>query len=500
MSTSSPKSWRCAVCGYVHRGHELPASCPVCGVDASAFELQAGPPPAPAAQPAVTRWRCAVCGYVHEGAAAPAACPLCGAGREAFEPTPEEGPRPTPDLSVRVVILGAGVAGVCAAEAARAAAPGARIVLLGKEAALPYYRINLTRYLAGEVARDALHIHPEGWYTDRRIELRCGVEAARLDLAGHAVELRGGERLPFDKLILTAGAHPFVPPIPGAQREGVWSLRTLEEADRILEAARPGARCVCIGGGLLGLEMAGGLVRRGADITVLEGHGHLMPSQLDPRAGGLLADHLARIGVTLRAAVHTRELVGDERVAGVLLEEGDTIPADLVLLATGVRPNSYLARRAGLDVQKGVVVDNLLRTSHPDVLAAGDAAEHLGVLYGNWNAAQLQGGIAGGNAAGLGVEFGGMPRAHTLKVLGLDTFSLGQFTPPDGSFRQIAGEADGAYRSFVFRDGRLVGANLVGSTALAGAVKQAVESRRDFSELLSRQPAACDIAVCLAGG
>ena len=172
----------------------------------------------------------------------------------------------------------------------------------------------------------------------------------------------------------------------------------------------------------------------------------------------------------------------------------------MVVLATGVRPNSYLARRAGLDVKKGVVVDNLLCTSHPDVLAAGDVAEHLGVLYGSWQVAHLQGGIAGSNAAGLGAEFGGAPRSHTLKVLGLDTFSLGQFLPLDGSFRQIAGEAEGAYRSFVFRDGLLVGANLVGSTALAGVVKQAVESRRDFSDLLSRQPAAGDIAACLAEG
>ena len=277
------------------------------------------------------------------------------------------------------------------------------------------------------------------------------------------------------------------------------SLRTAADADRILDAVRAGARCVCIGGGLLGLETAGGLARRGADVTVLESFGHLMPSQLDPRAGALLARHLAKIGVKLRAAVHAKELVGDERVAGVALEEGGTVPADLVVLATGVRPNSCLARQAGLNVKKGVVVDNLLRTSHPDVFAAGDAAEHLGLLYGNWFVAQYQGSIAGMNAAGLNVEFGGVPRSHTLKVLGLDTFSIGQFTPQDGSFTVVAAREDGVYRSFLFRDSLLVGSNLVGNTQLASVVKRAIEDRTDFSALLARRPSAADVAAHLTG-
>jgi len=447
------------------------------------------------------RWRCLVCHYVLSGPRPLEPCPICGAQKDRFEPlAANQGVQAGSPRSGQVVVVGGGIAGLAAVEAARKAAPQAQVALVCKETELPYYRLNLTRYLAGEVKREELPVHPESWYAEQRIELLRGAEAVRLDLDSLAVELRGGRRLPFERLVLTSGAHAFVPPLPGAQREGVTGLRTVSDADRILAAAQPGCRCVCVGGGLLGLETAAGLARRGADVAVLESFPHLMPSQLDAKAGALLAAHLARLGVKLRLAVHVKELVGDERVAGVLLQEGGAaLPADLVVLATGVRPNSYLARQAGLSVQKGMVVDNWLRTSHPRVFAAGDAAEHLGVLYGNWFVAQYQGNIAGLNAAGLNVEFGGVPRSHTLKVVGLDTFSIGQFTPQDGSYTVVASEEDGGYQSFVFHDSRLVGANLAGNTALASALKKAIEGKSDFSALLAKHATAAGIAEYLAG-
>ena len=498
MAEASAKAWRCTVCGYVHRGGAPPVCCPVCGVPASEFEPHVEPAPSKLALVS-TRWRCTVCGYIHDGAEPPDACPLCGAGRGQFEPATDEAPAAAAAPSeAKVVILGGGIAGLAAAERLRSVAPDARINLVSRESTLPYYRLNLTRYLAGEVAREDLPVHPQAWYHEQRIELSLGAEAVRLDLDGRAVELRDGEQLPFDRLILATGAHPFVPPIAGADLAGVVSLRTIDDADRILDAARSGRRCLCIGGGLLGLETAGALARRGADVTILEGHGYLMPSQLDPRAGALLAEHLGTIGVKLRSGAHTKALRGDPQVIGVDIEEGGTIPADLVILATGVRSNTHLARQAGLLVKKGVVVDHRLFTSHPAVLAVGDVAEHLGVLYGNWSVAQSQGGIAGMSAVGLDVEFGGVPRSHTLKVLGLDVFSIGQFLPLDGSYRVCASETEGTYQSFVFRDGLLVGANLLGTTALAGLLKKAIESKRDFSGLLATHPTANQVAETMA--
>jgi nitrite reductase (NADH) large subunit len=497
MADSPTKAWRCSVCGYVHRGDTAPEACPICGAPASDFEPYAESSPV-AAPRAANRWRCGVCNYVHEGSEPPEECPLCGAGREQFEAVVEPAKSAATDSKARVLIVGGGIAGLAAAEAVRQAAADARVTLTSGEPTLPYYRLNLTRYLAGEVARAELPVHPATWYTEQRIELRQSAEVVRLDLGNRTAELPAGECLPFEKLILASGAHPFVPPIPGADREGVVSLRTITDADRILEAARAGRPCVCIGGGLLGLETAGALARQGADITVLESHGHLMPSQLDPRAGALLARHLEEIGVKLCSAVHVKEFVGENQVKGVALEEGGRLPAELVILATGVRSNTHLARQAGLNVKKGVTVDNHLHTSHPAVLAAGDLAEHLGVSYGNWFVSQHQGGIAGRNAVGLNVEFGGLPRSHTLKVLGLDAFSIGQFMPLDGSYRVVAGEDDGKYYSFVFRDGLLVGANLLGNAVLAGSVKKAIESKTDFSGLIAKGPTTTEVAEYLA--
>lgn len=496
MSTAGTTAWCCSVCGYVHRGPEPPEMCPVCGSPQSEFEPYVEP--AHAAPSGVMRWQCLNCGHVHEGPEPPGECPVCGAPADRFEPITEAAGRAgETGEAADVVVVGAGIAGVAAVESLRQASPGARITLLSKENHLPYYRLNLTRYLAGEIGADDLPMHPQEWYDEREMALRRGVEVAKLHLGEHAVELRGGERIEFGKLLLTIGAHPFVPPFPGAYGEGVTCLRSLADADMILEHATAGARCVCIGGGLLGLETAGALARRGADVTLLEGHGWLLPRQLTQRAGEILGEHVAGTGIRLIKSARTREIVGDERARGVLLEDERLIDADLIVIATGVRSNSYLARQAGLDVNRGVVVDNHLRSSHPDVLAAGDVAEHHGTVYGVWGPSQFQGSIAGMNAVGLNAEFGGIPRSNTLKVLGLDLFGIGQVGADDASFRAIEEESDGAYFRFLFRDSHLVGAILLGDTALTAPVKHAVETREDFSELLARRPGARDVMAFL---
>ena len=423
--------------------------------------------------------------------------------QSAFEPyveAPAPAPAPAVGKARQVVILGAGIAGVSAAEAVRKASAEARITLVSREPDWPYYRLNLTRYLAGEIGSADLSLHPPDWYAQHGIEDLLEAEAAELNLDAHVVSLHDGRRLPFEKLILACGAQAFVPPIPGADLEGVTVLRTVVDGRRILSAAKSGARCVCIGGGLLGLETAGALARRGAGVTLLESYGWLMPRQLTSVAGGILREHVSKLGISLCLEARTKAILGERQVAGVLLEDGARLEADLVVIAAGVRPNNNLARRAGLEVNSGVVVNNHLLSSHPDVLAAGDVAEHRGVVYGTWEPALFQGGIAGMNAAGLSVEFGGMPRSNTLKVLGLNLLSIGQFQPEDGGFQVVEDYGDGKYRRFVFHDGRLTGAILLGDTSIAGALKKALEDKRDFSGLLQRQPGANDIFDHLAQG
>lgn len=486
MSNSDGKAWRCPVCGYIHHGLEPPEMCPICGSPKEVFESYQAPAK-PAAKPKITRWRCLNCSYVHTGENPPEVCPVCGAPVDCFEPLIEEVKETTKARKAgKVIVVGAGIAGLAAAEAVRTASADADITLISKETSPPYYRLNLTRYLAGEITEAELPVKPRDWFKDNRIQLLLGDEVSRLNLDRKAVELHEGGEKTFDKLILTVGAHPFMPPFPGAQREGVTNLRTLADARKMLECDLEGKRCTCIGGGLLGLETAGALARQGAKVTLLEGHGWLLPRQITRRAGEILAEHVRSSGIELRTKARAREILGDERVRGLLLEDESLIDTDLLVIATGIRSNSYLGRMAGLDVNQGIVVDNHLRTSHPDVLAAGDVAEHHGNIYGTWGPAQYQGGIAGMNALGANVEFGGIPRSNALKVLQLELFSVGQIEPVDGSYETIDKEGDREFFSFVFHDSHLVGAILLGDATLATRAKKAVESKCDFSGLLAK--------------
>lgn len=474
-------AWCCSVCGYVHQGAEPPDVCPVCGVDKSAFE-----PHETEAIPAVvvSSWICLNCSYVHEGAEPPESCLVCGAAADRFQPESREEPEEAGTFNGRLLVVGAGIAGVTAVESFRKHAPDAQVVLLSAEQELPYYRLNLTRFLAGDCTESELPIHEQAWYDENLIELRTGAEIDEILPESGEVRLKNGERMAYDRLILAAGAHPFIPPFQGVKKSGVLALRTLANARAILDRVQPEMKCICIGGGLLGLETAGALAARGAAVTMLEGHDWLMPRQLNRRAGEILLSHVERLGITVLRNARTKEILGSEQVSGVLLQDGRSIPADLVIIATGVRPNSHLGRRLELEVDKGVVVDHYLRTSLPNIYAAGDVAEHNGVLYGSWAAAQFQGSIAGMNAAGLKVEFGGVSRSNTLKVLGVDLVSIGRFVPEDGSCTVLESESEEAYCRLVFQDGRLIGAVLVGDASVAGPVKKHIEQETDFSASL----------------
>ncbi len=499
MSDESLGAWRCSVCGYVHREPEPPESCPVCGAPREEFEPYREEAPAADARKA-ERWRCQDCGYVHSGSAPPDACPACGAPAERFEPITEPAKRPAEITQVgKVVVVGAGIAGVAAVESLRGTGSDAEVTLISQEAELPYYRLNLTRYLAGEVAEDDLRIHPESWYQQQNVRLLRGTEVADIALDQQFVALTDGHKHSFDKLVLTAGAHPFVPPFTGAGKENVTCLRTLGDARSILEVAKRGVRCVCIGGGILGLETAGALVRRGGNVAMLENEGWLLPRQLNQRAGQVLEEHVIGLGIKLYQRAGVAEILGDRCVHGVRLDDGTVLPADLVVIATGIRPNIDLAQRASLTVNQGVIVNDLLATSHPNVLAAGDVAEHRGTVYGLWVASQFQGNIAGMNAVGIEAEFGGIPRSNSLKVLGLDLFSIGLVEPAGAGYDVIDQENDGQYFRFVFCESRLVGAILLGDMKLAPSVKRALETSADFSDLLRQRPRAGDVMKHLAG-
>ena len=497
MSDQPVKKWRCKVCGYIHRGPEPPEECPVCGSPKTAFEPYVEKAPT-TRDSGANRYRCMVCGYFHRGSAPPDECPVCGAKRDRFEPAQEQ-TAVSRDAAQkgRTIIVGAGVAGLSAAEALREASTSAEILLISKEPHLPYYRLNLTRYLDGEVTEGDLPIHPQEWYDGNDIKVMTGVEVSSIDAAGKTVELSRGGMERYDKLILANGSHPFVPPMSGCQREGITTFRTVEDASRMLGVARGGGRCLCIGGGILGLETAGALARQGAEVTVIEGSSWLMPRQLNEEGGRLLQKHVEGMGIRLCMGVRVSEILGDHKVRGVALDNEIVLDADLVIVTAGIRPNSYLARPAGLEVRRGVVVNDYLETSHPDILAAGDVTEHRGVIYGIWPASQYQGSIAGMNAAGKEVEFAGIPRSNSLKVLDISLMSVGTVEPEDASFREVAEQHEGTYLRYLFHDSFLVGAIAIGDDSISSAAREAIESHVDFSDILDGNVTAASITSAL---
>ncbi len=479
-------NWRCTVCGYIHVGQEAPDCCPVCGVTPDMFE------PAPDVSDMMrkgspARWRCINCDYIHNGKEPPPSCPICGVGPEQFESLEEKHDvYGSGTLNGNIVVIGGGIAALSAAEAARRHAPGAGITLLSQEPRLPYYRLNLTRYLAGEIAPDSLQIHPDSWYAEQNIKIMAGAQVTSIDRAGKSIAIKKGTSLPYDRLIIATGAHSVIPSVPGIYRKNVISLRSMLDAEEILRLCTPGTRCVVIGGGVLGLEIAGALALRKLPVTLVEGYDWLLPRQLNRKGGERLISRLSHLGVHFACGAKITGIEGDEQVSRVLLDSAESLPADVVIVAAGVRCNSYLARLSGLEVNQGVVVDQYLCTSDPDIYAAGDVAEFQGVLYGTWGPAQLQGEIAGLNAAGGENIFAGISRSNSLKVIGVDLFSIGAIHPEDASYSVFEEDSDEHYRQFIFRDSSLAGAILLGDISIASQLKKLIESRTSCASLLAK--------------
>ncbi|MGQ9594494.1 MAG: NAD(P)/FAD-dependent oxidoreductase [Anaerolineae bacterium] len=388
-------------------------------------------------------------------------------------------------MAQRYVIVGNGVAGVTAARTLAAADSGADIQLISAEP-YPYYsRPRLWEYLAGTIGLEDLYFYPPEWYERRGIRVHLGQRVVRLDLAGRKVLLADGTAVPYDRLLLATGARSFVPPIAGAEKEGVFTLRTIADAQAMRAWAEAGARrAIAIGGGLLGLETARALRLLGLEVTVVEMFPYLLPRQLDPQGAAVLATLIREMGLSIVTGATTEAILGQDRATGIRLKDGREIPGELILISAGVRSEVTLAKEAGLAVNRGTVVDAYLRTSAEGVYAAGDAAEFQGVVYGIIPAAVEQARVAGAHMAGQQVEpYQGTVPSNTLKIVGLDLTSVGVVSPEGEGYQELRWQDEGGrrYKKFVLRDGRLVGAILLGDKADAAALSQLIAHGVDVS-------------------
>jgi len=401
----------------------------------------------------------------------------------AFHPSAsvDDGVKPGTEDARRIVIVGGGIAGLTGAEYARRTSNTAQITLIvHPDEGLPYYRLNLTRLVAGEMVEANLPLKDPEFYTAQRIEVRAAT-AASVDNEAKQLHLADGNVLAYDRLVLATGAVPFVPPWPGSNLPGVCALRTRADAQALIAKLPAGRRCICIGGGLLGLEAAFGLARRGVYVTVLEAAPTLLARQLVAPAGKLLEQHLGGLGLQCRCGVAVQHIDGPTTATGVTLATGETLKADVVLVAAGIRPDLRLAKTAELHCNKGLVVDDRGVTSDTDILAAGDCTEHRGNLYGLWSAAYAQGLVAGCNAAGGNESLQTLTPSSRLKVVDLSVLSIGEFAATPSPQDVVERALGPSYIRLVRRDGRLVGANLVGDTGLDLAVTSAMDTAQPLT-------------------
>ncbi|UUX49496.1 nitrite reductase large subunit NirB [Nisaea acidiphila] len=369
-------------------------------------------------------------------------------------------------MSKKLVVIGNGMAPGRALERLLDQAPEAyEITIFNAEPRVNYDRIMLSPVLSGEKTYQDILIHDDAWYEKHGITLKKGCKVTAIDCAGKTVTGADGSVAAYDKLLIATGSAPFIIPVPGKDLEGVLAYRDLDDVEAMLAAAEKGGSAVVIGGGLLGLEAAAGLKERGMDVTVL----HLMPTlmerQLDTAAGYLLERAIEARGIKVVTGANTHEIVGDGKVEAVRLDDGTEIPADIVVMAVGIRPNAGLAKEAGLEVNRGIVVDDAMQTSDPDIFAVGECVEHRGHCYGLVAPLYEMAKVVAERLLDKEAGYEGSVTSTRLKVTGIDLFSAGDFA--EGKDREeivLRDAAGGIYKRLVVRDDKLIGIVLYGDT------------------------------------
>ena len=394
----------------------------------------------------------------------------------------------------RLVVVGNGMAGVACVEQILRHSPDFHITIFGDETHVNYNRIQLSSVLAGEKEIDDIVLNGLDWYQQNAIDLRLGVRITGVDPLARTVTGNDGSVTPYDKLLLATGSSPLIPAIAGADKDGVFCFRNLDDTRALLDRVHPGMKVAVIGGGLLGLEAARGLQSRGADVTVVHLMKHLMERQLDPTGGEYLQRKIEELGVKVLLSHSTAAILGEGRVEGISFVNSYRMETDMVVIAVGIRPNVELARAAGLEVNRGIVVNDHMETSDPAIFAVGECVEHNGVVYGLVAPLFEQGKVLAATITGnRGPRYeGSIPEAR-LKIMGVDVFSAG-FVQDAAGVESVRYEdfSEGIYKKLTLKDGRLAGVILVGDLSDSRCYMEWLRNGTDLSkrrrQLLSPEP------------
>ena len=431
--------------------------------------------------------KCLVCGAIFDSSME--ICPVCGVGKENFVPVEEEDTSYRNDTENLYAIIGNGAAGISAAEAIRERDKTGSIYMISNEEYPSYNRPMLTKSLAAGLEAEQIAVKEASWYEENNVYQMLGKNVTGIDTQKKEIYTADGAKFKYTKLIYALGSECFIPPIQGADQPEVIAIRRLSDTRKVTELLPQVKEAVVIGGGVLGLEAAWELKKAHCKVTVLELAPRLMGRQLDEGAGEMIKAVSEAQGIAIHTGVQIEAIEGDGHVTGVRLGDGRVFPAQLVIVSCGVRANTAIAKAAGIETDRAVVVNSRMETNAADVYACGDCAQYQGVNYAIWPQAAEEGKVAGANAAGEALEYAGVPAALSFHGMNTALYAIGDNgSNPDLVYRTVEFKdtARKQYEKYYFRNNRLCGVILIGDVSRMAELTEAVGKRASFAELFGK--------------
>ena len=431
--------------------------------------------------------KCLVCGAIFDSSME--ICPVCGVGKENFIPVEEEDTSYRNDTENLYAIIGNGAAGISAAEAIRERDKTGSIYMISNEEYPSYNRPMLTKSLAAGLEAEQIAVKEASWYEENNVYQMLGKNVTGIDTQKKEIYTADGAKFKYTKLIYALGSECFIPPIQGAEQPEVIAIRRLSDTRKVTELLPQVKEAVVIGGGVLGLEAAWELKKAHCKVTVLELAPRLMGRQLDEGAGEMIKAISEAQGIAIHTGVQIEAIEGDGHVTGVRLGDGRVFPAQLVIVSCGVRANTAIAKAAGIETDRAVVVNSRMETNAADVYACGDCAQYQGVNYAIWPQAAEEGKVAGANAAGEALEYAGVPAALSFHGMNTALYAIGDNgSNPDLVYRTVEFKdtARKQYEKYYFRNNRLCGVILIGDVSRMAELTEAVGKRASFAELFGK--------------
>lgn len=396
----------------------------------------------------------------------------------------------TGDEIMEYVLIGNGIAALSACENIRKNDRENKITIISKEAYPTYYRLKLSQLLGRAFDFQSLLVKEENWYINNDIELILNTSVKKVDTKNKKLILSSDSIISYDKLIIATGSSSFIPNVLGKEKKGVFAIRSIEDVKNLNDSIKDKKRGIIIGGGLLGLEAAWSLRKNGYEITVIEFFPRLLPRQADEEGSMILKNIIESNGINILLKAEVIEITG-ETVNGIILKDGRKIDADFVIFSSGVKPNIDILKETEIKVNKGVIVDEYMRTNIEDVYAAGDVAEFNGRIYGLWTVAMAQGRNAGLNISGNKTVYKEVIPSSILKITGIDMFSAGDISGEESVSKSYIG--NNLYYKLYFKDGIIIGAILIGDISKSTKLKKLIEAKQNFMDMLNKGQGARDI-------